>query len=203
MIVGNWAEDDAAYRNIGRNLLGDEDATAVGRSTQRRDYTSDGKFGVGILDGCRRADREPKPLVEMAHKFPHGVPGRPNGRYDATVSDLAFAAPAADKGKVSEGLWTGRNSNDARVPRGADGGGALSAAKKAAAAAEMAGFDPYVTTTATAMAMGVGAGPVERRSTIMPSRAAEGGQPPQVGRRAVGGFAEEFDRGYHVLGLRR
>ena len=52
MIVGNWAEDDAAYRNIGRNLLGDEDATAVGRSTQRRDYTSDGKFGVGILDGC-------------------------------------------------------------------------------------------------------------------------------------------------------
>ena len=139
----------------------------------------------------------------MAHKFPHGVPGRPNGRYDATVSDLAFAAPAADKGKVSEGLWTGRNSNDARTPRGADGRGALSAAKKAAAAAEMAGFDPYVTTTATAMAMGVGAGPVERRSTIMPSRAAEGGQPPQVGRRAVGGFAEEFDRGYHVLGLRR
>ena len=52
----------------------------------------------------------------MAHKFPHGVPGRPNGRYDATVSDLAFAAPAADKGKVSEGLWTGRNSNDARTP---------------------------------------------------------------------------------------
>lgn len=203
MIVGNWAEDDAAYRNVGRNLLGDEDATAVGRSTQRRDYTSAGKFGVGILDGCRRVDREPKPLVEMAHKFPHGLPGRPNDRYDATISDLAFAAPAADKGKVTEGLWTGRKSNDARVPHGAVGRGALAAAKKAAAAAEMAGFDPYVTTTATAMAMGVGAGPAERRSTIMPSCAAEGGQPPQVGRKAVGAFAEEFDRGYHVLGLRR
>ena len=57
----------------------------------------------------------------------------------------------------------------------------------------MAGFDPYVTTTA-AMAMGVG-GSVERRSTIMPSRAAEG-RPTAAGwRRAVGGFAESSIEG--------
>ena len=83
--MGNWAEDDAAYRNIGRNLLGDEDATAVGRSTQRRDYTpTEARRRHPSTDADARP-RAQTPGGDGAQVPPRSPRPSPNGRYDATV----------------------------------------------------------------------------------------------------------------------
>jgi hypothetical protein len=88
---------------IKRNLL----------TPYKRNSNIQGKTGVELLENCIREDREPKPVVELEHTFHHGMPGHPNGFYDATVNDLAFADPAKvfDKRKVSSGLWAGSKHN--------------------------------------------------------------------------------------------
>ena len=75
------------------------------------------------------------------------------------------------------------------------------AAKKAQAAAEMVGFNPYVTTSKTALDTGL-VGVHERRTLIMPSSDADGGQAAQVGRKAKGDMCEVFDKTYQKIGLR-
>jgi len=140
-------------------------------------------------------------VVELEYTFPHGLPGHRNGFYDATVNDLAFADPAvvADKKKVSSGLWAGSKLNDLKVPHGGVHT-SKAAAKRAQAAAEMEGFDPFVTTSKTAADEGLVGGTYERRSLIMPS--SDGGQAAQVGRKAKGDMCETFDKTYQKIGLR-
>lgn len=64
----------------------------------------------------------------------------------------------------------------------------------------MAGFDPYVTTSKTALDAGL-RGEYERRSLILPS--SDGGQTAQVGRKAKGDMCEVFDKSYQKIGLRK
>lgn len=188
-------------RNVGKNLLGDDAQDMASATTQRTDYNAFGKTGSELLENCIREDREPKPLVELEYKFTHGLPGQRNGFYDATVNDLVFADPAvtADKRKVSCGLWAGSKHNDLKVTHGGLHT-SKAAAKRAQAAAEMAGFDPYVTTSKSEAEKGL-TGTFERRSLIMPS--SDGGQAAQVGRKAKGAMCETFDKTYQTIGLRK
>ena len=80
----------------------------------------------------------------------------------------------------------------------------LAARKKAQAAAEMAGFDPYVTTTRTALEHGLSGGVYEKRRADppAPSRGGwgndlgddAGAQSATIGRKGKGAFCAEFDR---------
>ena len=103
---------------------------------------------------------------------------------------------------MSSGLWTGKKANDVLCPT-VGARRAKSDAKKAAAAAEMAGFDRYVATSRSAAEATAALGMPERSVGVPPSSASEGGQPAQCGRKAVGGFCREFDMPYHKIGLRR
>ena len=102
-----------------------------------------GKTGAGIVPP--RMDRQAPPLVPLEHKFSHGLGDVPNDAfYDVTTSDLAFGdTRTAGWGKqtVSSGLWTGKKANDVLCPT-VGARRAKSDAKKAAAAAEMAGVRP-------------------------------------------------------------
>jgi hypothetical protein len=166
--------------------------------------TDQGKTGAGIVPP--RMDRQAPPLVPLEHKFSHGLGDVANDAfYDLTTSDLAFGDPSSGgwgKKTVTSGLWTGRKANDFLCPT-VGARRAKSDAKKAAAAAEMAGFDRYVATSKSATEATVALGMPERVVGVPPSSASEGGQPAQCGRKAVGGFCREFDRPYHKIGLRR
>ena len=174
------------------------------RSRSAPSSPDQGKTGAGIVPP--RMDRQAPPLVPLEHKFSHGLGDVPNDAfYDVTTSDLAFGDPrTAGWGKqtVSSGLWTGKKANDVLCPT-VGARRAKSDAKKAAAAAEMAGFDRYVATSRSAAEATAALGMPERSVGVPPSSASEGGQPAQCGRKAVGGFCREFDMPYHKIGLRR
>lgn len=202
VIIDNWAENDVALASVGRgDLLGAADVP-VSTSTSRAAFDASLVTGPSILANCVRRDREaPKPGTSLAHCPAGSTPPF----YDVTVGERAFADPRSADGaaKIGDALWTGANALDRGVPVS----GARSAkaeAVKARARAEMAGFDQYVTTTAETMRRGRDAGgaPAERRALAAPSAVSEGGQPATAGRKAVGGFKAELDRGYQSLKLR-
>ena len=62
------------------------------------------------MENCIRGDREPKPVVELEYTFPHGMPGHPNGFYDTSVNDLAYADPAVVPDKKKAGLLSIRTT---------------------------------------------------------------------------------------------
>ena len=202
VIIDNWAENDVALASVGRgDLLGAADVP-VSTSTSRVAFDASLVTGPSILANCVRRDREaPKPGTSLAHCPAGSTPPF----YDVTVGERAFADPRSADGaaKIGDALWTGANALDRGVPVS----GARSAraeAVKARARAEMAGFDRYVTTTAETMRHGryAGGAPAERRALAAPSAVSEGGQPATAGRKAVGGFKAELDRGYQSLKLR-
>ena len=139
VIIDNWIEDDVAIRTVGKNLIGNESVPFQGSSTFRDAFSPDKYQGVAPP---QRMDVEPRAILELRHKFPHGsTREQQDAFYDATVGGLAFAPPSGDKPPVTSSLWSGANGADSTVP--VNGGRtSLAARKKAQAAAEMAGFDP-------------------------------------------------------------
>ena len=201
VIIDNWIEDDVAIRTVGKNLIGNESVPFQGSSTSRDAFSPDKYQGVAPP---QRMDVEPRAILELRHKFPHGpTREQQDAFYDATVGGFAFAPPSGDKPQVTSSLWSGSNRVDATVP--VNGGRtSFAARKKAQAAAEMAGFDPYVTTTRTALEHGLSGGAYEKRRADppAPSRGGwgndlgddAGAQSATIGRKGKGAFCAEFDR---------
>jgi len=201
VIIDNWIEDDVAIRTVGKNLLSNESVPFHGSSTSRDAFSPDRYAGV---PPPRRMDVEPRTILELRHKFPHGsTREQQDAFYDATTQGLAFAPPAGDKPKVDASLWSGSNKTDAAAPV-TGGRTSLAQRKKAQAAAEMAGFDPYVTSTKSSMETGLtGGGAYEKRSADVPAPSKgswgndlgddAGAQRATIGRKGKGAFCSEFD----------
>ena len=114
MLIDNWIEDDVAIRTVGKNLIGNESVPFQGSSTFRDAFSPDKYQGVAPP---QRMDVEPRAILELRHKFPHGpTREQQDAFYDATVGGLAFAPPSGDKPQVTSSLWTGSNAADAMVP---------------------------------------------------------------------------------------
>ncbi|EIE18769.1 hypothetical protein COCSUDRAFT_60072 [Coccomyxa subellipsoidea C-169] len=118
-----------------------------------------------------------------------------------TLNQLAYGAPSAQHPQVQKLLWTGHKENELRMPA-AEGRCDLVRAKRQAWEHDVAN-SPWLTSSrlaADAAAMG-GAGAACKRQGCRP--AAEGGQPAQIGRKAVGDCAQLFDKTWIQIGLRK
>ena len=69
MIIDNWIEDDVAIRTEGKHLLSNESVPFHGSSTSRDAFSPYRYAGV---PPPRRMDVEPRTILELHHKFPHG-----------------------------------------------------------------------------------------------------------------------------------
>jgi len=201
--IENWVEDDHAKSDAlhGNNLFGEHGAALNGVTTMQADFNEGGKIGMDLLENTSRVDLDyyKHKGQDIEHVFPHGLQGKPNGFYDTSLNQLTFAPPGeTEKMKVHQYLWAGSKFNDAKVPHGGEHP-SLAEKKKAQAAEEMAGFNPYVTTSKRVAETVVGV--VAKRDSLLPK--AVGGQEAQVGRKAKGEMCETFNQSYQKIGLRK
>mmetsp|Transcript_28788 Transcript_28788/g.94077 ORF Transcript_28788/g.94077 Transcript_28788/m.94077 type:complete len:239 (-) Transcript_28788:123-839(-) len=208
--IENWVEDSASatdYVAGKTHLYGEFGAKFQGATTTSESYTADGKMGMNLVELSDRQDLEvtqERIGLPKEHMFQHSLSGPTSSLYDATLSSLAFADPAAAKKKqVHCNLWAGSKFNDAYVPtRGSttqEGAGAL----KAKQAQQMQAIDMYRTHSQDVAEQAVlmaSIGGVKRERALPMS---EGGQAPQIGRKAKGDCCKSFDAAHVKIGLRK
>jgi len=201
--VKNFVEDMAAtdFKATGKHVLGFGEAFSA-NSTQRTSFTPYGKTGDDLMYFSQRHDRE---LSNFGLKgdvlFRHGDFKQDPVKCHATLNSLTHGEKHLGEPRVQTYLWTGSNRLNQTVPLSTQ---TLSLTQRKAKEWEEAA-DPsssFRTTTRSALyssALPAAEQPV-KRDTIKPM--ADGGQLAQVGRKPVGGHAEECEKNYRRIGLR-
>ncbi|GAQ82104.1 hypothetical protein KFL_001000260 [Klebsormidium nitens] len=199
--IDNWQEEAAlqqTFLETGsiRGAPGKFDGTTLQKAT----YTAEGKYGPGIVPS--RIDKEPiHNGLHADQLFSHSRDPREASL--VSLSQLTLGRPSVGDPRVSQLLWTGSKHVDSRVPNGPPTG---TTAPRSAAYQEKlrkeATYDMYTSTAreATEATANLATDGACKRQLALPQ--SEGGQRPQIGRKASGEFVKSLEAPHRTVGLR-
>ncbi|GFR45124.1 hypothetical protein Agub_g6504, partial [Astrephomene gubernaculifera] len=148
VLIANWVEDHAMYVGAPADTILTHTAPFRGppSTTQRNHYTSEGKTGVELLEGCERHD-----LYQLGIKGElltrHGRFDQPPVQCLGTTYQMTHGRVDGTDRRVQSYLWHGNKQNDLYVPHSTMGPQSMGlTTRKQQEWGSQGVQDPYLTT---------------------------------------------------------